>query len=315
MSKAKAKKSRPGSKAALSDVASQQATICDGCCGEIDDNEHEAIQCEGSCQKWYHRLCAGVSKHHYDNLADSPSPFICWLCSDILQKAVIHELQQELTKLRKDFAAERDANRSAIEALKEDNATLRDALRCATTSQQQQRHPSESRDWSKVPPRRNWRKPRTQRSRPTRARALRRPQLQRVSHMHKEKSLQSLRTNLANLLSIRIYLVFLDQGRFGAPIVVPPSVLCRRPSLILLQLPVTSSPSRESTQWTVEEPSLLNGGLSLEVMKKHWFSWRRNGTQCKCKPAGRWNLFIDILMIQMLPQPWCRWEIQTLLPF
>ena len=150
---------------------------------------------------------------------------------------------------------------------------------------------------------------------PDRPMALRRPQLQRVSHMHKEKSLQSLRTNLANLLSIRIYLVFLDQGRFGAPIVVPPSVLYRRPSLILLQLPVTSSPSRESTQWIVEEPSLLNGGLSLEVMKKHWFSWRRNGTQCKCKPAGRWNLFIDMLMIQMLPQPWSRWELQTLLPF
>ena len=78
-------------------------TICDGCCSAIVDDEQDAIQCEGCCQKWYHRLCAGVSKFHYDMLADSPDPFICWLCADSLRKAVIRELQQELAKLKKDF--------------------------------------------------------------------------------------------------------------------------------------------------------------------------------------------------------------------
>ena len=39
---------------------SKQDTICDGCCSAIIDNEQDAIQCEGCCQKWYHRLCAGA---------------------------------------------------------------------------------------------------------------------------------------------------------------------------------------------------------------------------------------------------------------
>ena len=94
----KSKKLRPGPKPGKV-AATEQDAICDGCCSSINDNEHETIQCEGSCQKWYHRLCAGVSKYHYDKLADSPNPFICWLCSDNLQKAVIHELQQELATL------------------------------------------------------------------------------------------------------------------------------------------------------------------------------------------------------------------------
>ena len=107
---------------------SKQDTICDGCCSAIIDNEQEAIQCEGCCQKWYHRLCAGVSKFHYDMLADSPDPFICWLCADSLRKAATRELQQELAELKIDFATELETNRSEIATLKEENATLRAAL-------------------------------------------------------------------------------------------------------------------------------------------------------------------------------------------
>ena len=125
----KAKKSKSGPKSGKADAAQEQDATCDGCCtAAIDDNQHEAIQCEGNCQKWYHRLCAGVSKYHYDKLADSPNPFICWLCSDSLQKSVIRELQQELVALKQEFSEKIDANHSAIAALKEENASLKEAL-------------------------------------------------------------------------------------------------------------------------------------------------------------------------------------------
>ena len=53
-------------------------------------------------------VCAGVSKYHYGKLLDSPSPLICWLCSDSQHKAVIHKLQQELAALKRDFREELD---------------------------------------------------------------------------------------------------------------------------------------------------------------------------------------------------------------
>ena len=125
MPKIKSKSKAVGLKSSKSlKTASAQDTICDGCCSTIVEGEHEAIQCEGSCQKWYHRLCAGVSKYHYDMLADSPNPFICWMCSDILRRAVIQELQQELATLKRDHATELETNRSEISALKKENAAL-----------------------------------------------------------------------------------------------------------------------------------------------------------------------------------------------
>ena len=127
----KTKRSRLGRNVrakAKTTATNKQVVICDGCCSPIVDDEHEAIQCEGCCHKWYHRLCAGVSKFYYDKLAASPSPFVCWLCSDSLRNAVIQQLQQEIATMKKDFGTELQANRSEISKLKEENAALRDAL-------------------------------------------------------------------------------------------------------------------------------------------------------------------------------------------
>ena len=33
-------------------ISATPVATCDGCCTAIDDNEHDALQCEGSCQKW-----------------------------------------------------------------------------------------------------------------------------------------------------------------------------------------------------------------------------------------------------------------------
>lgn len=40
-------------------------TICDICCNEVietETNTEDALFCEGVCQKWIHRRCAGVTR-------------------------------------------------------------------------------------------------------------------------------------------------------------------------------------------------------------------------------------------------------------
>lgn len=58
--------------------------------------------CEGSCQKWFHRYCAGVSASCYRALSSSSSPFICWVCSQELHRTVVGQLQAEIAALREE---------------------------------------------------------------------------------------------------------------------------------------------------------------------------------------------------------------------
>ena len=47
-------------------------TICDICCGEVietETNTEDALFCEGVCQKWIHRRCAGVTREHFEKLS------------------------------------------------------------------------------------------------------------------------------------------------------------------------------------------------------------------------------------------------------
>lgn len=240
----KAKKSKSGSKLGKADAATEQGAICDGCCTSIEDNEHEAIQCEGSCQKWYHRLCAGVSKYHYDKLADSPSPFICWLCSDSLQKAVIRELQQELSALKQDFTVKLDANHSAIAALKEENAALKTALGQSNSSQQ----PSldaptpagRGNDWTRV-------HHADGRSRNKDLERHRRRLLRNRRLSLKAKKIH-LKAILINPLPGKTVLQLLEREKFGVPTLVLPLVLCRRPLLLSPNWPIPVLPSKESSE-------------------------------------------------------------------
>ena len=127
MSKTKRSKLGLGPNARAKDKATattKQGVICDGCCSPIVDGEHEAIQCEGCCHKWYHRLCASVSMFYYDKLAASPSPFVCWLCSESLHNAVIQQLQQEIATMKEDFGTKLQVNCLEISKLKEENAAL-----------------------------------------------------------------------------------------------------------------------------------------------------------------------------------------------
>ena len=83
-------------------VASCKHDDCDVCCSPIIDGKEEALMCEGSCQKWFHRYCAGVSASCYRILSSSSTPFVCWMCSQKLHSTVVGQLQAEISALREE---------------------------------------------------------------------------------------------------------------------------------------------------------------------------------------------------------------------
>ena len=48
---------------------------CALCNQGIVDGKDQALFCEGSCQGWFHRDCAGVSLIHFETLSSSSQPF------------------------------------------------------------------------------------------------------------------------------------------------------------------------------------------------------------------------------------------------
>ena len=69
---------------------------------------HDAIVCDGGCQVWLHRRCAGLSKYKFKLASESKAPFFCPHCkSDRLSaeidslKALVSNLSNELTEVKK----------------------------------------------------------------------------------------------------------------------------------------------------------------------------------------------------------------------
>ena len=94
----------------------------------------DAFQCEGACQLWFHRYCAGGSQTAFRSLASSGKPFFCLPCSQERHQSTVSELQSEVVALREQVVelraaldAVRDSdNSSAIASLMEEVQHLRD---------------------------------------------------------------------------------------------------------------------------------------------------------------------------------------------
>ena len=60
---------------------SEMAETCLMCEKKIVDRTEESIFCEGTCQRWLHRCCAGLTKSQFKKLSDqSSTPFACANC-------------------------------------------------------------------------------------------------------------------------------------------------------------------------------------------------------------------------------------------
>ena len=67
---------------------------------------HEALFCEGDCQGWIHRQCAGITRVGYDKLGESAIPFLCNYCTLVkyhneidMLKGTINSLSAKVSEL------------------------------------------------------------------------------------------------------------------------------------------------------------------------------------------------------------------------
>ena len=87
--------------------------VCPICCKAILDatktrEGQEALECEGTCQKWIHRWCAGVHKQDYPTLSNSSDSWTCPSChlkeyGQLIKSLVntVETLKAEVVSLKK----------------------------------------------------------------------------------------------------------------------------------------------------------------------------------------------------------------------
>lgn len=93
---------------------SKNSITCPICTEEVVDSGerkkkgHESVFCDGACQEWLYRQCAGLSKAAFQSVSNSGGPFLCPHC-------VIAQQSKEISVLKDSFAVlSRD-----VQALKE----------------------------------------------------------------------------------------------------------------------------------------------------------------------------------------------------
>jgi len=76
--------------------------ICNSTIVEENENQmgEEAIFCEGNCQGWLHRKCAGITNVYFNKLTKSNNKFLCVYCRLFEQASLVEELQEEVKNLK-----------------------------------------------------------------------------------------------------------------------------------------------------------------------------------------------------------------------
>ena len=79
--------------------------ICPICEELIDDKLQQSIFCEGTCDSWLHRCCAGLSRAAFSKLEGFTEKFSCPSCRLHDQAIEISSLKESLASLQRDVAA------------------------------------------------------------------------------------------------------------------------------------------------------------------------------------------------------------------
>uniref|UniRef100_A0A1X7TNR6 PHD-type domain-containing protein n=1 Tax=Amphimedon queenslandica TaxID=400682 RepID=A0A1X7TNR6_AMPQE len=82
--------------------------FCPICDDLIEDETQQSIFCEGICNTWLHRCCAGLSKAAFSGLEGSAEKFYCPHCRLQDQADEISSLKEALASLQRDVAALQD---------------------------------------------------------------------------------------------------------------------------------------------------------------------------------------------------------------
>lgn len=87
----------------------KRVVICPICDEPVEDASskkrgHDAIFCEGACQEWLHRQCAGLSKVNFDSAKSSNLPFLCPCCLLTAKSKELSLLKDTVDKLVADLS-------------------------------------------------------------------------------------------------------------------------------------------------------------------------------------------------------------------
>ena len=145
-----------------------KTVVCDLCCSPIVEGKEDAVQCEGSCQAWLHRRCAGVPCSYFKrDLINSSTPFVCAHCSRKTHQTAVGQLQNEVEALRAGVAELRAALEAARSGNASSNATIvalasevqqiKVAMSDAPSTLTQAGNTGSQVSWSKVVRRGKWR--------------------------------------------------------------------------------------------------------------------------------------------------------------
>ena len=85
------------------DIKILEQTHCLVC--EDETGSYEAVFCEGECQGWTHRQCAGITCLGYDKLGESAMPFFCTYCTLVKQRNEIDTLKDVMKTLSNKISA------------------------------------------------------------------------------------------------------------------------------------------------------------------------------------------------------------------
>ena len=85
------------------------SVVCAICQETISDSAQDcegqdSVFCEGPCQKWIHRTCAGLPIPAFTAIVKSTTPFHCFQCSLSAHATEIKELRSEMSQLSKELA-------------------------------------------------------------------------------------------------------------------------------------------------------------------------------------------------------------------
>ena len=102
----KAKRKLPGTsppkrKAKCRKNSEVDCLICEETIFEHSKNcvDNEAVFCEGSCQGWIHRKCAGVTRPAFDKLGEPDTEYLCSYCMLVSQSREISKLSNIIKDL------------------------------------------------------------------------------------------------------------------------------------------------------------------------------------------------------------------------
>ena len=90
------------SKGVFKKVPSKPGTDKCGICSQVI--KEDALYCEGECQTWIHRYCAGIPIKLFKTLAGCSTPFYCYSCNLRAQQLTIQGLHEDIATLRTELS-------------------------------------------------------------------------------------------------------------------------------------------------------------------------------------------------------------------